>query len=370
MKLGVSSTSLSHLFAPTAPSSAEAGASGGGSRARLARHALTLDDGHRVGVAVCGQGMPVVLVHGFGAQGLLYAQSLSRLVKMGFKVVAVDMAGHGSTDGLPTGGGDLAGYAELLGRVLDHLGLPRAVLAGHSLGGRLVTQLAAAEPERAVAVALIDAAVGEAWDRLINVSRLAPPVLAGLGALLMIDIVTTAPLLRDRSQAMKLGRLVAPTVAGHLLHPWRMVGPAVSLIRSRSSRPMLEALAREQVPVVVIHGDRDLVVPYATARDAATATNGWLVTVHGGTHSWLLKDPETLPAIVAYLLGNELHEMRRRVLSEAGLNPATATFEQIEDRFVARDALVRQLTPTYIAPAPLALPTRHARFRWTVSGPE
>ena len=70
---------------------------------RLARHEIVLDDDHKVGVAVCGRGLPVVLVHGFTAEGILYAQTLSRLVGMGFKVVAVDVAGHGATQGLPTG---------------------------------------------------------------------------------------------------------------------------------------------------------------------------------------------------------------------------------------------------------------------------
>ena len=74
-----------------------------------------------------------------------------RLVDLGFKVIAVDTAGHGGTLGLPTGAQSLASYAELLGRVLDHLGVKRAVLAGHSMGGRLVTELAATQPERVIA---------------------------------------------------------------------------------------------------------------------------------------------------------------------------------------------------------------------------
>ena len=92
---------------------------------RLARHQLTLPDGHTVGVAVCGRGVPLVVVHGFSAEGILYAQTLSRLVDLGFKVIAVDTAGHGGTLGLPTGAQSLASYAELLGRVLDHLGVKR-----------------------------------------------------------------------------------------------------------------------------------------------------------------------------------------------------------------------------------------------------
>src|SRR5215207_8960023 len=169
---------------------------------RLARHEIVLDDDHRVGVAVCGEGLPVVLVHGFTAEGILYAQTLSRLVRMGFKVIAVDVAGLGA-------------YVALLARVLDELGVRRAVLAGHSMGGRLVAQLAAERPDRAIAVVLIDAAVGDTWDRLINVARFAPPVLVGVAVLLALDTLSTLPWLRDPGQAAKLGRLIVPTLVGH-----------------------------------------------------------------------------------------------------------------------------------------------------------
>jgi pimeloyl-ACP methyl ester carboxylesterase len=338
---------------------------------RLARHLLTLDDGHQVGVAVCGQGVPVVLVHGFTAEGILYAQTLARLVRMGFKVVAVDVAGHGGTQGLPTGGADLASYVALLGRVLDRLGIGAAVLAGHSLGGRLVTQLAAEQPERAMAVVLIDACVGETWDRLIGVSRFAPPVLVGIGAVLVADTLSTLPLLRDRHQALKLGRLVGPTLAGHARRPWRLLGPGVSLVRSSPSTPMLRALADRGVPVVVIHGDRDLVVPWWTARDAARDAHAWLVIVHGGTHSWVLKDPESLPGIAADLLRGPLGELRDEVYGGAGLDAATAGPAEVEDLFIPQGALVRTLTPDWAPPAIAgpAVPPHRPRYRWTIEPP-
>src|SRR5262252_4094264 len=158
---------------------------------RLARHLLTLDDGHQVGVAVCGRGVPLVVVHGFSAEGILYAQTLSRLVDLGFKVIAIDTAGHGGTLGLPTGADSLEAYTRLLARALDHLGVERAVLAGHSMGGRLVTELAATEPERAIAVILLDAIVGDPWDRMVNVFRLCPPLLVGIGITLAVDTLTT-----------------------------------------------------------------------------------------------------------------------------------------------------------------------------------
>src|SRR4249920_3797183 len=68
---------------------------------RLARHTFTLSNGHRIGLSVSGRGVPLVVVHGFTAEGFLYAQTLNRLVRKGFKVIAIDMAGHGGTQGLP-----------------------------------------------------------------------------------------------------------------------------------------------------------------------------------------------------------------------------------------------------------------------------
>src|SRR5262245_44631302 len=334
---------------------------------RLDRHALVLDDEPRVRGAVCGKGPPIVLLHGFTAEGILYAQTLSRLVAMGFKVIAIDVAGHGATQGLPTGGDDLASYTDLLGRVLDELGVRRAVLAGHSMGGRLVTQLAAAEPDRAIAVVLIDAVVGECWDRLIRVSRFAPPVMLGLAALLVADTLSTLPVLRNPAQAAKLGRLVGPVLVGHARRPWRMLGPAISMMRSSPSRDMLAALGDARIPVVVIHGDRDLPVPYPTAVDAARRSGGTLVTVKGGTHSWVLKDPETLPAIIAELLDGPLARVRAAALGAAGLHP-DASPEVVESAFLGPHAWVRRLTP------PMEMrtgPARHhqARYRWTIEKP-
>ena len=177
---------------------------------RLARHTITLDDGHRVQIAVAGRGVPFVVVHGFSAEGLLYAQTLSRLVSAGFKVVAIDTAGHGGTAGFATGGGELSGYGALLGRAVDHLGIRRALYGGHSMGGRLVAELISREPRRAIAVMLIDAIVGESWDRRVTLSRFFPPLMAMTGIGLVVDTISTAPVLRNPRQALKLGRLWAP----------------------------------------------------------------------------------------------------------------------------------------------------------------
>jgi pimeloyl-ACP methyl ester carboxylesterase len=312
---------------------------------KLARHLITLDDGHQVGVAVCGRGVPLVVVHGFSAEGILYAQTLSRIVDLGFKVVAIDTAGHGGTLGLPTGADTMEHYTALLGRVLDHLGIERAVLAGHSMGGRLVTELAATEPHRAIAVVLLDAIVGDPWDRMVNLFRLCPPLLAGVGLTLVVDTLTTVPLFRDPAQARKLGRLVAPTLIGHLRRPWRLVGPAVSILRSRGSGWMLDKIAQEHIPLFAIHGDRDLAVPLSTGRSAARRARGELVVVHGGSHSWLLKDPESLPAIMLRLMKGRLGTAVLKAELRGRIDPNDATLDEVESVFYEPAALVLRLTP-------------------------
>lgn len=340
---------------------------------RLARHTITLSDGHEVGVAVCGRGVPLVLVHGFSAEGMLYAQTLSRLVGAGFRVVAIDTAGHGGTLGLPTGGASMEDYTRLLARVLDELGIRRAVLAGHSMGGRLVTELAAQEPDRAIAVVLLDAIVGQTWDRMVNLFRVAPPLLAGVAGALVIDTVTTLPLLRDPGQARKLGRLVTPVIGGHVRRPWRMLGPAVSILRSRGSGWMLDRIAEEGIPLVVIHGSRDVAVPLATGRDAADRGNGTLVTVEGAGHSWLLRDPRTLPAILDTLVASEVgHQIMARVADDLGLDSPgflpEATLDDLDATYLAPDARLLELSPPFEQPDSMPRQDR-PRYVWTVDDP-
>ena len=333
---------------------------------RLVRHRLTLDDGHRVSVAVCGRGVPLVVVHGFTAEGILYAQTLSRLVSMGFKVVAIDVAGHGGTQGLPTGGGSLSSYTALLRKTLDVLGIRHAVLAGHSMGGRLVTQLAAEDTERAVAVVLLDAIVGDTWDRRVNAFRLCPPLLGVVALVLVADTLTTLPLFRDPAQAAKLGRLVTPTLVGHARRPWRMLGPAVSIVRSRGSRWMLQKLGQERVPVFVVHGDRDVVVPLKTGESAARRSNGQLVVVHGATHSWLLKDPEALPAIFHQLMRGRLGTAILKAQLSHGVDPSGRSVDDVERSFMDPDALVHLLTADQAVHDDESL-HRAPRYRWSVA---
>ncbi len=335
---------------------------------RLARHQITLSDGHQVGITVAGRGIPLIVVHGFSAEGFLYAQTLSRLVLMGFKVIAIDTANHGGTQGLPSDGQNLNAYSDLLGRIIDELGIESCVLAGHSMGGRLVTQLAAQRPERTISVLLIDAIVGDTWDRRVYAFRLVPGLLPLIGGALIADSLFVVPVLSDPKQAVKFLRLALPMVAAHVTHPWRLLGPMISILRSRSSRYALNELANNNVPVFVLHGDSDVAVPLRTGREAAARAGGTFIVVKDGRHSWLLRDPETMPAIVAELLPGRFGAACTSALKRAGVTEADPSIDRIEAALYHHEARIFSLTPFSQAST---VSGRHHRpkFRWSVEEP-
>ena len=160
----------------------------------------------------------------------------------------------------------------------------------------------------------------------------------------MVDTATTVPWFRDPKQAMKLGRLVGPTLAGHVRRPWRLLAPAASILRSKGTRWMLDTLRHEKIPVFAIHGDRDVAVPFATSKDAARRARGDLVVVQGATHSWLLKDPETLPSIMHALMRGRLGTAVLKTRLKHGLD-FDASDDEVEAALYEPDALVLELTP-------------------------
>ena len=328
---------------------------------RLRSHSLRLSDGRRIGVTAGGRGIPLVVGHGFSFAGGLYVQSLSRLASMGFRVIAVDHAGHGSSDGLGVDGWGLTAYRRFLAQVLDELGVGRAVLCGHSLGGRLLAELGAAEPQRAIGLLLVDAAVGRQWDDIASFARWNPALLGVVGAQLAADTLQT--LFLTGHQGLKLQGLAIPQATVNAVAPWRLVAPALSVLLSSGSTSTLARLKKQGVPVFVLHGERDQVVPVAAARDAAERTGGELVLIHGAAHSWLLEDPETLRSIVAELLGDGLGEACLQAIVDAGLDPATVSVTEMERAFYAPDAIALRLGP--VARREEIRPSREPRFSWS-----
>lgn len=89
----------------------------------------------------------VVFLHGFMGSGADWADVVSALEER-YCCVAPDLPGHGTSLGLPPEAYTIEGTALMSRELLDGLGIPRATLAGYSMGGRLALYLALRHPER------------------------------------------------------------------------------------------------------------------------------------------------------------------------------------------------------------------------------
>jgi len=105
-----------------------------------------------------GDGPKVVIAaHGITGNHRSW-QSVARVLDPSISLIAADLRGRGLSNALPEPFGMRAHAADLVA-VLDHLGLERAVLAGHSMGGYVATSAATLHPARWAAVVLVDGGV-------------------------------------------------------------------------------------------------------------------------------------------------------------------------------------------------------------------
>ena len=101
----------------------------------------------------------LVLIHGFGGSTFGWRHVMEPLAASGWHVVALDLPGFGLAEKGWGQAYDHRSQAAFVLSVMDQLNISDAVIAGHSMGGNVVSWVAALAPERIRALALIDAAI-------------------------------------------------------------------------------------------------------------------------------------------------------------------------------------------------------------------
>ncbi len=120
-----------------------------------------------------GDGMPVILLAGLGHTAHAFDDFAPRLTDM-YHVIGITRRGSG-TSSLPETGYGVPTLADDIRIVLDSLGIDRAVLAGHSLGGDEMTLFALRYPERVAALIYIEAAYNRSSSRDSMARYAVPP---------------------------------------------------------------------------------------------------------------------------------------------------------------------------------------------------
>ncbi len=107
-----------------------------------------------------GRGPPVVLIHGFGGHTYSY-RSLIPGLSRDHRVVVLDLLGFGYSERVPDADYSHEAQARRVIGLMDALGIQRASLVGHSMGGEVAMRVAAAYPERVDRLALVASVSGD-----------------------------------------------------------------------------------------------------------------------------------------------------------------------------------------------------------------
>ncbi|WP_370333940.1 alpha/beta fold hydrolase [Mycolicibacterium hippocampi] len=251
---------------------------------------VTTDDGVEIFYKDWGSGQPIVFSHGWPLSSDDWDAQLMFFLDKGYRVVAHDRRGHGRSTQVADGH-DMDHYADDLAAVVRHLELRDAVHVGHSTGGGEVVRFLARHGEGRAAKAVLIAAVPP-----LMVQTDANP--GGLPKAVFDDFQTQVATNRSgfyravpEGPFYGFNRDGVEPVEALIANWWRqgMMGGAKAHydgVVAFSQTDFTEDLKRIQLPVLVMHGDDDQVVPYDDSGplSAQLLPNGTLKTYNGFPH--------------------------------------------------------------------------------------
>jgi pimeloyl-ACP methyl ester carboxylesterase len=231
-------------------------------------------------------GVPLLLVHGAGGTHATWPETLRRLP--GRRVLTVDLPGHGASP-LP-GERSVPDYVRRLVGLLDALGIERAAVGGHSMGGAIALGLALEAPERVVGLLLVGTGA-----RL----RITPAVLQASAD------PARAREVADAVAAVSFGTATPPGLREAYADAIAAVAPGVlhGDFTACDTFDVMTRLAEVRAPSRLVVGEEDRLTPpkYAAFLRAGLPGEG-LLTVPGAGHMVTWEAPGAVTSEGALLL--------------------------------------------------------------------
>lgn len=262
--------------------------------------------GYRRAFRIAGDGPVVVLVHGIGDNSTTWLDVMAHLARR-YTVIAPDLLGHGRSD-KPRADYSVPAYANGMRDLLAVLGVEQATVIGHSLGGGVAMQFAYQFPHLVQRLVLVSTGgVTKEVNPFLRLASLPPAqeVLALLrlpGALPVIRAAGTVlqrlgtDLGHETPEVMRvLGALPDRGARSAFLRTLRAVVDWRGQVVTMLDRSYLTA----GLPVQLVWGDRDPVIPLAHARLAQAAMPGARLEVFPGAGHFPYRDD--LPRFLAVL---------------------------------------------------------------------
>ena len=253
-----------------------------------------------------GSGPPVVLIHGMVNSSLHWEVVASRLADR-YTVIAPDLIGHGDS-ATPRGDYSLGAHAASIRDLLAALGIDRASIVGHSLGGGVAMQFFYQFPQRTERLALVSSG-GLGRDVSPMLRGAAIP---GASALLWLAahprVLSAVSEAGERLRQRGLARGVYLQAIARALGPLEQPGARkafLGTLRSVIDVHGQHVSARDRLylltsfPTLIVWGGRDHTIPVSHGREAHEAIPGSrFETLPGAAHFPHLEDPEGLAAVL------------------------------------------------------------------------
>jgi pimeloyl-ACP methyl ester carboxylesterase len=250
----------------------------------------TTVDGRDAVYGTAGEGLAVLFLHGWALDQRSYRRALKRIVHLGCRVYAPALPGFGGSANLPESP-SFDGYADWVAAFLDAVGVDEpAFVVGHSFGGGVGIKLAHDHPDRVRSLVLINSVGGTTWS-VANLMSSGNPWLPWTWLSRRPDEVLPLRYLR------RVVPIILEDAVPNVLRNPLWAFDVLNMLRQADLLAELQELRRRELPVVVVWGDQDTVIPRAsfTALCAALGSEGQVVE---GRHSWLLADPDAFGAIL------------------------------------------------------------------------
>lgn len=242
-----------------------------------------------------GDGQPVVLLHGIPVWGYLWRDVLPFLTPQ-HRVLVPDLQGFGFSDKRDCFDRSIGCQAEMIDRWMEKLGIERAAVVGHDIGGGVALRLATLFPHRVERLCVVNTVCYDSWPIEAMLQFGHPSANQTLSA------STAVTLLR---QALKQGFADTPAdgVLEGLLAPCRTEVGKLSMIRNAAAlntnltTEITRLLPRIDVPTLILWGEDDMfqLVKYGErlARDIPGAQ---LVRVANARHFAMFDRPDVVGA--------------------------------------------------------------------------
>jgi pimeloyl-ACP methyl ester carboxylesterase len=248
-------------------------------------------DGRPAGYSVAGDGLPVLMLHGWGLAQHTYRDVVRTVAEQGCRVIAPALPGFGGTAELPSESFSFGGYARWVVSFLDELEIDEPVVViGHSFGGGVAVRVAHDASARVRSLVLVNSIGGSSWRKGNTLRSIAERPLWDWGLHFPADVW---PL----RQATRVLPVVMEDLVPNLVRNPRSIVKVANLARRADVRPQLEALRDRGLPISIIWGKRDGVIPRESF-EALCVASGVQGTVVDGSHSWLLADPANFAEVI------------------------------------------------------------------------